>query len=82
MLTFSVLIGNSITMDIIGICVGHAYYFLEYIYPVMADIRGWTPKRIMEPPALLHMICGSYQPPAAVAAAVPHDDDEVHQHQD
>jgi Derlin-2/3 len=60
MLTFSVLLGNAITMDIIGICVGHSYYFLEFVYPVVADIRGWRLKRIMEPPALLHWLCGTY----------------------
>lgn len=63
MLTFSVLIGNAITMDLIGIAVGHMYYFLEYVYPKVAQIRGFRCKRIMEPPALLHYLCGSYEPP-------------------
>jgi Derlin-2/3 len=58
MLTFSVLLGNGIIMDLIGICVGHLYYFLEYVYPVLADIRGWPIKRIMEPPAVLRWLCG------------------------
>jgi Derlin-2/3 len=71
MLTFSVLIGNAITMDLIGICVGHAYYFLEFVYPVMANLRGWSTKRIMEPPALLQYLCGTYHPPG-----------ELHLHQD
>lgn len=64
MLTFSVILGNPVTMDIIGILVGHTYYFLEYVYPVVADIRGWKIKRIMEPPRLLQWICGTYQEPA------------------
>jgi Derlin-2/3 len=59
MLTFSVLIGNSPLMDIIGICVGHSYYFLEFVYPVIADIRGWQVKRILEPPAILRWLCGN-----------------------
>eukprot|EP00978_Attheya_sp_CCMP212_P007411 scaffold17185_cov56-Attheya_sp.AAC.1 len=63
MLTFSVLLGNPVTMDVIGIMVGHTYYFLEYVYPVIADIRGWDVKRIMNPPRLLHWICGTYQEP-------------------
>jgi Derlin-2/3 len=70
MLGLSVLIGNSITMDLIGICVGHAYYFLEFVYPVMADIRGWKVKRIMEPPFFIRWVCG-YD----IA-------DQVHLHQD
>jgi len=61
MLGFSVLIGNGITMDLIGIIVGHTYYFLEFVYPVVADIRGWHLKRIMEPPAPLHWLCGNLE---------------------
>ena len=61
MLMFSALLGNSITMDIIGIAVGHTYYFLEFVFPVVAEIRGWPIKRVMEPPLLLHWICGTYE---------------------
>mmetsp|Transcript_1054 Transcript_1054/g.2628 ORF Transcript_1054/g.2628 Transcript_1054/m.2628 type:complete len:241 (-) Transcript_1054:415-1137(-) len=64
MLTFSALVGNSLTIDLIGIVVGHSYYFLEYVYPVLARARGWPLERIMEPPRLLHWLCGShYAPP-------------------
>jgi len=63
MLIFTFMVGNPITMDIIGILVGHTYYFLEYVYPAVADIRGWTCKRIMEPPKLLHWLCGTLPPP-------------------
>lgn len=59
MLTFSALLGQSITMDVIGIVVGHLYYFLEYVYPVMAEVRGWKWRRLMEPPLVLHWMCGS-----------------------
>ena len=62
MLTFSILIGNAVVMDLIGICVGHGYYFLEFVYPVLADIRGWPVKRVMEPPTVLHMLCGTHRP--------------------
>lgn len=60
MLGFSVLIGNSITMDIIGICVGHLYYFLEFVYPLVAEIRDWKNKRILVPPVALQWICGTF----------------------
>jgi len=46
--------------------VGHLYYFLEYIYPKVAQIRGFRIKRIMEPPALLFYACGSYEEPLAL----------------
>lgn len=69
MLGFSVLLGNPVTIDAIGILVGHCYYFLEYVYPVVADIRGWKVNRIMVPPRLLHWMCGTY-------------DEQLHLHQD
>ena len=58
MLGFSVLLGNGVTMDLIGIGVGHFYFFLEYIYPVIAEIRGWRLKKILEPPTWL---LGAYE---------------------
>ncbi|XP_067269672.1 derlin-3 [Pseudorasbora parva] len=30
---FSLLLGNSIVIDLLGICVGHIYYFLEDVFP-------------------------------------------------
>lgn len=63
MLAFSMMLGHPVTIDVIGILVGHTYYFLEYVYPVVADIRGWKVKKILEPPRLLHWICGTYQEP-------------------
>ena len=59
MLSFSFLVGNSITMSVLGILVGHTYYFLEYVYPVVAGVRGWNVKNLMEPPRLLHWVCGT-----------------------
>jgi Derlin-2/3 len=59
MLSFSFLVGNSITMSVLGILVGHTYYFLEYVYPVVAGVRGWKVKKLMEPPRVLHWICGT-----------------------
>lgn len=64
MLAFSMLLGHSITIDAIGILVGHTYYFLEYVYPTVAEIRGWKTKKILEPPRALHWLCGTYQEPA------------------
>jgi len=80
MLTFSVLIGNAITMDLIGIAVGHLYYFLEYVYPKVAAIRGFRIKKVMEPPALLHYICGSYHEDVQIQQEA--DEAAEHLHQD
>lgn len=64
MLGFSVLLGNGVTMDIIGIIVGHTYYYLEFVFPVVAEIRDWPVKRILVPPASLLWLCGAFQDPA------------------
>lgn len=55
LLSFSVLLGNSATIDLIGIAVGHLYYFLEDVYPAIADIRGWRTRRLLQTPALLYV---------------------------
>jgi Derlin-2/3 len=84
MLTFSALLGHSITMDLIGICVGHIYYYLEWVFPVMAEIRGWKIRRVTDPPTLLQWLCGAtdaFHFPQAEAIRDVNDDD-VHLHQD
>ena len=60
MLVFSLLFGNPASMDIIGIFVGHTYYYLEFVYPVITGSRGWRVKRIMEQPRVLHWLCGTF----------------------
>lgn len=62
MLAFSVVIGNAILMDVLGIAVGHWYYFWEFVFPVVSQVRGWPLKRVLEPPVLLQWVCGEWQP--------------------
>jgi len=59
MLMFSVLLGNPVTIDVIGIIVGHLYYFCEYVYPIIAQIRDWKVKRLLEPPQILLWLCNT-----------------------
>lgn len=56
MLIFSLVLGNPIEMDLMGILVGHTYYFLDSVYPQVAAVRGWSLKRIMITPSILHYI--------------------------
>ena len=56
LLGFSVVLGNSATIDLIGIVVGHVYYFLEDVYPQIADIRGWQVRRWLAAPTLLKQV--------------------------
>lgn len=58
MLAFGFLVGNAVDMSLVGIAVGHAYYFLEYIYPVVAKVRGWKRRKIFVAPRFLRYICG------------------------
>ena len=46
LLSFSVLIGNTYIVDTIGIAVGHIYYFLEDIYPLMPAASGRCARRV------------------------------------
>mmetsp|Transcript_26645 Transcript_26645/g.86271 ORF Transcript_26645/g.86271 Transcript_26645/m.86271 type:complete len:276 (-) Transcript_26645:1296-2123(-) len=50
MLAFSVLLGNPATTDVIGIAVGHLYFYFHFVYPAIADIRGWS---LLRPPRTL-----------------------------
>jgi len=61
LLSFSVVLGNSATVDLIGIIVGHTYFFLEDIYPEIAELRGWRIKKILHTPKLLKQLCGDYE---------------------
>jgi Derlin-2/3 len=61
MLIFSAMLGNPMTIDIVGICVGHVYYYFEYVYPLVAEIRGWRIKRVFEPPQIMKWVCGDLQ---------------------
>ncbi len=59
LLLFSLCIGNSIENDLLGIIVGHIYYFLTSVYPHVATIRGWRYRNLLPTPSLLHYLCGT-----------------------
>ncbi|CAK9217816.1 hypothetical protein BDL97_02G099100 [Sphagnum fallax] len=79
LLGFSVMVGSSPWVDLLGMASGHAYYFLEDVYPLM------TGRRILRTPGIIkalfptETVVVSRPPPtswgaAAPAAAVPHRD--------
>ena len=59
LLAFSLCLGNPIETDFLGIIVGHLYYFLDHVYPQIAESRGWILKKILVTPILLHYIFSS-----------------------
>jgi len=54
LLAFSVLLGNSPSIDLMGIAVGHLYFFLDDVLPHTRGGRGHRPLR--SPAWLLHML--------------------------
>ncbi|BES97839.1 unnamed protein product [Nesidiocoris tenuis] len=56
LLGFSVLLGNTVLVDLIGMAVGHSYYFLEDVFPYQTN--GF---KILVTPAFLKNI---FDPPA------------------
>lgn len=47
LLGFSVLVGSSPWVDLLGMVAGHAYYFLEDVYPIM------TGRRLLKTPSFI-----------------------------
>ena len=56
LLIFSLFLGNHIENDLLGILVGHIYYFFDSVYPCVAEIRGWRQKKIIVTPFILNYI--------------------------
>mmetsp|Transcript_6170 Transcript_6170/g.14454 ORF Transcript_6170/g.14454 Transcript_6170/m.14454 type:complete len:213 (-) Transcript_6170:117-755(-) len=50
----SFLMGGSMQDHLIGIAVGHTYYFFEDVYPLMSTSKGF---RLFRTPKLLKMVC-------------------------
>ena len=61
MLSFSLLLGNPVETDLLGIFVGHTYYFLDTVYPQVAAIRGWSVKKLLYTPSFLHYLFSNDQ---------------------
>ena len=56
LLGFSVLLGNSPSVDLMGIAVGHLYFFLDDVFPYTRGGRGRRPLR--SPAWLLRLLEG------------------------
>jgi len=53
LLGFSVMLGNSPSVDLMGIGVGHIYFFLEDVFPHTPAGRG---RRVLQTPQALHAL--------------------------
>ena len=72
LLLFSLLLGNPIETDLMGIVVGHLYFFFDRIFPQVADVRGWSIRKPLATPALFTALCGAGGPNEPARHA--HDD--------
>jgi len=70
LLLFSTFLGNPFETDLLGIIPGHIYYFLEFIYPAVARIRGWRRRKVLATPVVLHYIFGSLPPDIRVSLSM------------
>eukprot|EP00322_Chrysochromulina_rotalis_P019521 CAMPEP_0115880350 /NCGR_PEP_ID=MMETSP0287-20121206/27824_1 /TAXON_ID=412157 /ORGANISM="Chrysochromulina rotalis, Strain UIO044" /LENGTH=203 /DNA_ID=CAMNT_0003336155 /DNA_START=138 /DNA_END=749 /DNA_ORIENTATION=- len=59
LLAFSMLLGNSPSVDLMGIAVGHVYFFLDDVFPYTRGGHGCRPLR--SPAWLLHIL-GTWTP--------------------
>jgi len=50
---FSLLIGTPVEMDLLGIIIGHVFYFCDQIYPHIAQYRKWRLGRILVTPTII-----------------------------
>lgn len=60
LLSFSFLLGNDLLVDLLGIGVGHVYYFLEDVYPRMLPSR----RRLLKIPRVVEWLFASHATPA------------------
>ena len=57
---FSLFLGNPASTDLLGIVVGHVYFFFDQVYPRVANLRQWPLKKIMVTPFILeYLISGT-----------------------
>ena len=58
LLGFSLFLGHDVTSDLLGIGVGHVYYFVHDVWPALADARGWTVREPLACPRWLAWAAG------------------------
>lgn len=61
LLSFSYLLGHSVIVDVIGIVAGHLYYYLEDVWPAMADARGWKRRQLLKTPFVVTKLVEMFQ---------------------
>ena len=78
LLAFSFVLGNNGVVDVVGIGVGHLYYFLEDVYPLMLPSR----KRVLATPRLIQLLFHNPHDELQLNEQLPHiiHEDQIQQH--
>lgn len=74
LLVFSLLLNNTGTIDGIGIAVGHLYYYLEDVWPAVADARGWKRRKLLKTPYVIVKLVELFQGRPAGTVDIANDD--------
>lgn len=53
------MLGNSPIIDLMGITVGHLYFYLEDVLPEIARIRKWRLRHFLPTPRALKSLCAT-----------------------
>lgn len=61
LVAFSLLLGHSAQLDLLGIAVGHVYLYLKDVLPTIGEFRGWGRRDFLPTPRIL---CGGPSHPA------------------
>jgi hypothetical protein len=67
LLGLSLVMGSPVQTDLLGIAVGHLYYFLADVYPSIAAARAWRVKELVVTPAILYTLTGTPLPRSRAA---------------
>ncbi len=51
--------GHSLEMELLGIAVGHVYFYLADVWPALAAHRGWSWRRVIVTPRILYWLTGT-----------------------
>ncbi|KAA0159098.1 hypothetical protein FNF31_05048 [Cafeteria roenbergensis] len=55
----SLAFGHSLEMELLGIAVGHVYFYLADVWPALAAHRGWSWRRVIVTPRILYWLTGT-----------------------
>lgn len=62
--SLSLLLGQTVLVDLMGIAAGHTYFFFQDVLPAVCASRGWAPVQPLSAPSALKFLLGQQDHPA------------------